>query len=407
MENNDSAQYTIWTNRISALGYSVEEWNAAVREQFSPFVRRKSILTRNRDILRTELVNLARVVLHTEYVVLLKRLVRLYRRVFYQDPVSTADLLRDSLAEVTRASENWIGLFREHVSRSPAKVPHDRVHLLFEQLDAMLEGTVKPYLRLAHAFAAHDQSGTFPADLDRKDFGQLLDYLRPTLGKPGDLILTVPVLGTTINQLRNIAAHRSFKMIDRETIEVWWGRKQIKTRRLRTANLELVLAWAIRVLAVLSLASVIVYLEYMPEIDARGTPDVTLRVESWLVGLTHNLGIVGFEVVDWEERETAFRLSLRNRLDRSLTAALIHASQDLDQLAMAVDADPTRRDSVELIAVDLLDRNNQLIASAEISILDALAYTRGELSDKDRLDKTRFHFVDWEAAQRDLESLEP
>lgn len=405
MGTTDAIPYLTRIAQFSGRGHSVDEWNETVRQQFSPFVRRKSILTQNREILRTELVNLARILPHTGYVRLLRELVRLYRRAYYRDPAATADLLRDSLHEVTRASENWIGLFRDNSDRPPVTEPHDHVYRLFEQLDAILEGCFKPYLRVAHAFAAHDESRTFPANLHRKSFGSLLDHIRPALGKPGELLKADPTLAIPVNQWRNIAAHKSFSLVDRETIEVRWGSKQIETRQLPVAELDLILVWVMRTHAALRLASVIVFLEYMPEIEALGIPNVTLRAESWLVSLSHSLGIVGFEVVNWEGRDMAFRLSLKNRLDRSSTSALIHASQVLDQLALAVNADPTRRDIVKRVAVDLIDENGVLVASAELDTVDALAATRGELSEHERVEKTRFHFVNWDLAQQDLGRL--
>jgi len=48
-------------NLASAPSANIDDWTAAVAHRFGPYVRRKRILTRDRQSLRTELINLAQI----------------------------------------------------------------------------------------------------------------------------------------------------------------------------------------------------------------------------------------------------------------------------------------------------------------------------------------------------------
>ena len=140
------------------------------------------------------------------------------------------------------------------------------------------------------------------------------------------------------------------------------------------------------------LANVIAYSEYMPELKRIGLPDVPLRLESSLVTIYHNLSIVGFECKGYSEEFDAFVLSVRDRLGRAIRESAIHASQVLDQISAALADDATTRHRFKLSVIRLLDEYGTAVASASIKIEDAVASFQGNLSLKERVERTTFEF---------------
>ena len=70
--------------------YTVEDWNGAIRIFFGPYFRRKSLLTSQRELLRTELVNLAKIQPYREYTELLKWLLKYIARLL--EMIQTAQI---------------------------------------------------------------------------------------------------------------------------------------------------------------------------------------------------------------------------------------------------------------------------------------------------------------------------
>ena len=57
--------------------YNTADWNAAVKENFSPFFQTENLIDENIEILRTELINLSFIFQNKEYVDLLQWTLRL------------------------------------------------------------------------------------------------------------------------------------------------------------------------------------------------------------------------------------------------------------------------------------------------------------------------------------------
>src|SRR3546814_4739175 len=65
---------------------------------------------------------------------------------------------------------------------------------------------------------------------------------------------------------------------------------------------------------------------------AIGLPRPTIALESQMVGLCHNLFVVGFKCLHYGGEGKSFVLELEDRLDREPLDSVIHASQILDQI---------------------------------------------------------------------------
>ena len=143
------------------------------------------------------------------------------------------------------------------------------------------------------------------------------------------------------------------------------------------------LDWAVKALNTLRLATVIVYMEFMADLLAEGLPaDPTIRLESWLIHLFHNLSLVGFFCVSYRMIQTTFTIDLVDLQRRPVRDAIIHASQVLDQLSAAVRSDPAVRPSPERVSVRLVGEEARVHAEASVDVSNAIARSEGRLTMK-------------------------
>lgn len=350
-----------------------------VREEFGPFVRRKSILSRYREVLRTELVNLQKIERTPQCMRLLLKLVRLYRRELTNDRVASLQQLIALFPGTVTADENWMSLFmREEMP--PSESLHDLVHAQFDWMDVILEGCHKYHFRKFYAFALHRHSGGFPVGVTSKDYGALVAGLPQSVRSGFRYLCEDPEHGIAVNQWRNIAAHKLFVVRSSRTLDVTYGRatNQISVR-ITTASLRRTLDWSVKALGTLRLASVIVSLEYMRELLAAGLPVSRLRLDSWLTHIFHNLRLVGFHGVAQRIDRNTFAIDLVDAQNRPVSDAIIHASQILDQLSVALQSDPGVSPRPKTVCVRLVNAIGAVVASASVEIASALAHLEGKL----------------------------
>jgi hypothetical protein len=371
----------IHTSRIPR-NRSIEEWNALVRSKFGRFVRRKSILTRDREILRTELMNLQKIEGNQECVKLLHDLVGLYREGLTTDRHGALQQMIVLFPGTGAADENWLSLFMR-AEWPPTASLQDVVQAQFDWLDVVLEGCHKHHFCMFYVFAIHRHNGTFPADITAHDYGALVAGLPQASSARFRFLCEDPEHHIPVNQWRNIAAHKTFAIRSSRTLDVAYGRPPNQTTvRITIASLRRILAWAIKALNTLRLATVILYLEYMKELQSAGLSEPTLRLDSLLTHLCHNLRLVGFFCVSYRMTRRDFVIDLLDVRGRPTRDAIIHASQVLDQMSIAVRSDPAVRPSPDRVEVRLVREDGRVNVQASVNISDAIAYSDGKLTMK-------------------------
>ncbi len=368
----------------------VDNWNAAVQREFGPFIRRKSILHKYRELLRTELINLRKLERAPQCKRLLLRLVRLYRQELNTDRIASLQQLIDLFPGTGTADENWMSLF-VRAEHPPSESLQDQVQAQFDWLDVILEGCHKYHLRILYAFSLHQHNGNFPADVASMDYGALVAGMPKWARSRFGYLCGDPEHAIPVNQWRNIAAHKTFAICSSRTLDVTYGRgANRRTQRMTTASLRRVLNWSNSALNTLRLATVIVYLEYMNELHDAGLKESTLRLDSWLTGLFHNLRLVGFQGVSYNVTAKFLTIALFDTQNRPERDAIIHASQVLDQMSVAVDSDPAIRPRPEQACVRLLDHEGNVVAGASVSVSDAIAHSEGKSTLQQYVDSIDF-----------------
>lgn len=380
--------------RTASATYTLNDWNQAVAANFGPLIRRKSLLRRQREILRTELINLARVSSSPLHIRLLKFILRRYRRAIRTAPSESISFLIECFADVVIADERWLTLSLTHRPIGRAFSLRERVANVFGVFESLLEGCYKPHLRILHGFASKLQTGAFPSNILLRDFGQLADHVLHTYSKGARVLLEDPEHAIPVNQWRNIGAHKTFAVKTRRTLELRYGHARQTVRRISLASLRRTAQWGQQVTATARMASTIIYLEYMKELREAGLDDPPLRLESRLVGLCHNLSLVGFQAVTYGGERDCFVLTLRDTRSREPVDALIHASQALDQLSMGIENDSVLHTHYKRVAVRLVSKVSKLLGQATLQVADGIAYVGGTLSQRDLVARTEFRFSD-------------
>jgi hypothetical protein len=261
-------------------------------------------------------------------------------------------------------------------------------------LENMLEGCYKLHLRVLYGFAVFNGTGHFPSDAAASDFGALCPPIKLAVLAQAKWLVEDPMYGIAVNQWRNVAAHKSFSVVSDTMLEARYGRNTVTSFQMASASLSEVIGWARRCLLVVRMANLITCLEYMEEIKRAGAPNAPIRIESFLTNLCHNLRMVGFECTGTQEEGDLFTLLIRDRLRRNFAEAIIHASQVLDQMSVAIESDPTIASRFKRSMVRLIGEDEEHVASASIKLEDAIQWALGQISTEERLKRTRFDFAD-------------
>jgi hypothetical protein len=370
---------------------SIEDWNATVRTEFSPFFQTPEIIDKHRELLRIELMNLARISPFKEYVELLSWTIQLYRTQINSDKHNCINHLAKNIFQTIKSDSVWISLFQTHINSDSFDSLHDSVYQILRDIDTILEGCYKPHFQILYAFATKSVNGLFPSDKKRLDFGEMRADFPKSLQSQARLYLENPETHLPVNQWRNIAAHKTFKVLSETEIELQYGMDiPPKVQVVSPETLNKVLHWITQIHATVRLASVIIYLEYTDDIRPLIGSQPDLRMESWLISLCHSLSIMGFECQAINESSQTFILAIANKSDRAPEEALAHSSQVLDQLSLALELDPVKKGKYEFCAISLVDPTGHNLASATVKITDALDWIAGKLSMEDYANKVTF-----------------
>ncbi|WP_201743886.1 hypothetical protein [Hymenobacter busanensis] len=371
----------------------MEDWNALIKMVFSEYFVSDALLKKNKEILRTEIVNYVKFVNKKEFIDLFNWIYSVFKECILLDKSASVKMLSDSFNEIGDTDSRWMMnvLTQPDVSQFSER---DKIAFYFKAMDEVLEGCFKPRFKLFDKFVAF-KIRQVVADNSSVDFGKLINDFSSQFRVDADLLLKDPIASISISQWRNIAAHKSYA-INKTDVVVKYGKPNQRSVTLSVEDFYKVFYWSQDVYTVIRLAEVLVYLNYMTEVVAElgGSDKIRVRFEASLLNLIHNMQIVGFEFVATEERSNLFCLVVKSKIGFNLQDSLFHASQCLDQLCCAVYDDDFVRDNYQKTKISVIDRETSKIASAIMSIETALEMVYGKIDLEQYLDKMEFEFPD-------------
>lgn len=359
--------------------FSVDDWNDLLSIKFRPYFRSDNIFNSNKEVLRTEIINYIKFSEKPDLLKLFDWTFLVFKECFERDENLAIKQLSDSFYEISDTDSKW--MTNAIIQPNPTDFSErDKICYYFKVIDEILEGVFKPRFRLFDKFINYYTKGTY-YDNSKVDFGQIIQNFPDSERVPATLYLKDPYFSITTNQWRNISAHKTFA-INKDSISIENGKKDIKTLSVSFEQLKLILDWTQDIYRVIRLAEVFINLNFTKEVvDALGGTDkIKLRFESVLMNLINNIQIVGFQFVSTIEMDTTFILRLKKKINSDLKDSVIHASQFLEHLASAVHDDEFTRDKFTDVQVQVMDENNENFASSTVKISSAMSKLEKEMN---------------------------
>lgn len=254
------------------------------------------------------------------------------------------------------------------------------------------EGCIKPRLHFLFGFAKFLNNGAYPTQ--SQDFGSYIANWPLRLAPKLKSLFYDPIFRVPINQWRNIAAHKDYRQIGANIFELHFGKTNPTTCQFTFEQLELVLVWAKGLLSVCRMAEVIISIEFMPELKQAGLQNPIIRFDAWMIGLSHNLRMVGFTYISELQDGGELKIMFSDDLQRSPRDAIIHLSQALTQIALAVSSDVGLQDNVTTVGVALCTKDEKEYASAQVSVDIALQHMNRNLTQKQYIYEIEFSFAE-------------
>jgi len=360
----------------NAASITREEWKQATQATFLPYFRRKTQLIKNLDSFMIELRNFARFINDPEHVELMEWCLALHRRVLRVDRSGAYREMNKLFSNTLKSDENWLNIFQITSPLGPNAAPRDKAFQLFQTIDGVGEGCFKPQLQIMYAFAYRESKGGWPKNVQTQDFGALVRGFPKTKKIPPSIFFRDPEVNIPVNQWRNISAHKSFRLVAPKTVLMTYGKgKNQKEQRIGLHRLSRVSSWLIKAHSAVRLANTITFVEHIREIVALNQPNTERSLSSSIVNITHGLSTVGFESVDWKVIKREGVLTVADKLDRDPREALIHSSQQLIELSVAVLQDVATSSRISKVSIQLQLPDGSLFAKARVSVNDADAFS--------------------------------
>jgi hypothetical protein len=369
--------------------FSVEDWNALLKIKLGKYFLDDTVLKENKEILRTEIINYIRFCTKPEYLKLFEWTFDLYKECIASDKIKVIKILADSFDDLSNTDMKWM----TNVLTQPNEKEfseRDKLAYYFKVIDETLEGSFKPRFKLLDKLVNYKLNGNIP-DNSESDFGKVIRDFPSQVKTEAVLFLKDPFFSISTNQWRNIAAHKSF-IINKDNIIIEYGRKTIQSCTLSYDTFYKIVHWTQDIYRVIRFGQVLTYINYINEIvtELGDTKNMTIRFESSLLHIIHNMQIVGFKFVSNEELQDIFCLNIKGKVNHDIKSSLIHASQCLDQLSCAIYDDKFMRDNFKKTRINIVGENSTILASATISIDVALSKVKGDLTQDEYLNRMEF-----------------
>jgi hypothetical protein len=363
------------------MRFTRDDWKQATVAAFTPYFRRKTQLKKNIDSFMVELRNLARFAADPEYIELMEWCLALHRSVLRVDRAGAYREMNKLFANTMVSDESWLNIFQMTTPLPKNVEPRDKAYQLFQTIDGVGEGCFKPQLQIVYAFAHKEAKGKWPEDVCGKSFGTLVGGFPITKKSPPSIFLRDPEVNISVNQWRNIAAHKSFKLVGPQTILATYGKApKLKEQKIGIHRLRRVSAWLIKVHSAVRLANTITFVEHIQEISELQQPDLGRSLSSSLLGIAHNFTTVGFESSGWKVNGKEGMLTVVDKLNRDPVEALIHSSQQLIELSVGVLQDVATSSRISKVSIQLKLPDGRLFGTARVLVKDADAFSLRKIS---------------------------
>lgn len=356
---------------------TIDDYNQVTKEFFLKYFKDETTFLKNKEVLRTELINYIKYIAQqNKFEQLFEKILRVFNEAIAKNKNKIIKELALNLSKISKTDSSYLAYYIRQPIDISSYSPREFAEYYFDVIDEVLESCFKPRLELFFKINKFNLDGLLP-DVSNKNFGDIVDLI-----KNFDELIKDPVFNIVFSQWRNIATHKDFE-IAKENIKVEYGQKSNrKTQILDHQQLKEITFYINNVYCVLRLAEVVIYLNYTEEIMATNEAnsiEFDIRSEASLLHIIHNLQTVGFEFHSFNDKENIFVLNLYVKQNNDVKESVIHASQAFTQIAMALDEDKFQKDKFDKIKINILDRVDNVVASATIDIKSCIDYSFGKI----------------------------
>ncbi|MBV1759462.1 MAG: hypothetical protein KMY55_16785 [Dethiosulfatibacter sp.] len=379
----------IYEDLIFSDGFSADDWNVLIKQELGKYLTSDTMLKKNKDLLKIEIINYIKLHEKPEYLSLFEWMFDFYKECFSTNKERTIRIFAESFYDISKTDSKWMTNVLIQTDTTTLS-ERDRITCYFDVIDDTLEGVFKPRFMLLDKLVKLKLNQTV-VDNSCYDFGNLIRNFPSQFKNDVNLLLKDPIFLVSTNQWRNIASHKSYT-INTDNILVKYGKGNSQSLTISNEDFYRIVYWTQDIYKSVRLAQTLICLNYMEEIAAELGEEVTVdvRFESSLLHIVHNLQIVGFEFDSTEELSEVFCLNVKGKINHDVVSSLAHASQCLDQLSSAIFDDEYVRGDFKRTQICIVDENQNMLGTATIPIEIAMKKLKDEISLDEYLDKMVF-----------------
>lgn len=370
---------------------TIDDYNDVTKEIFLKHFKDETTFLKNKELLRTELVSYIKYIAHQEmFEQLFEKVLKVFNDAIAKDKNKVIKELALNLLKISKTDSLYLAYYIRQPQDISLYSPRECAEYYFDVIYEILESCYKPRIELFYKIYRFNNDGVL-SDAVGKTFGDTLNLINDF-----DELIKDSILNIIFSQWRNIATHKDFE-IGKSSIKVEYGQKDNrKTKTLNHNQLKEITFYIHSVYNTLRLAEVIIYLNYTEEImamDEVNDLEFDIRSEASLLHIIHNLQIVGFEFHSFNDQECIFILNLYIKQNNDVQESVIHASQVFIKIAMALDNDEFQKDKFDEIQINILDKNDVVIASAKTDIKSCIDYSFGKIDMNRLIENIKFETI--------------
>ena len=368
--------------------FTIDDYKQVTKEVFLKYFKNESTFVKNKELLRTELVNYIKYIAKNEkFEKLFENILKVFNDAILKDKNKVIQELALNLLTITKTDSLYLAYYIRQPKDISSYSQRELAEYYFDVIGYTLESCYKPRIELFYKIYKFNQNGIFE-NLTSKTFGDILNLINNFDELTKDAIFNI-----VFSQWRNIADHKDFD-ITKDNIQVRYGKgNNRKTEIMSHIQLKEIAFYTNQVYSILRLVEVVIYLNYTDEImasDKTKNIKFDIRSEASLLHIVHNLQTVGFKFHSFNDESNIFILNLYIKSNNHIQESIIHASQLFTKIAMAIDNDDFQKDRFNKLKINILDRDDFIVANAITDLQSCIDFSFKKIDMNQLIDNIKF-----------------
>lgn len=367
---------------------TIDDYNQVTKEVFFKYFKDELTFIKNKELLRTELVNYIKYIAKDEKIEkLFENILKVFNDAILKDKNKVIQELASNLLRISKTDSLYLAYYIRQPKDISIYSQRELAEYYFDVISYTLESCYKPRIELFYKMYKFNQNGIFE-NITSKTFGDILNsiYNFDELTKDG-------IFNIVFSQWRNISDHKDFD-ITKDNIQVRYGKgNNRKIKSLSHTQIKEIAFSINQVYSILRLAEVLIYLNYTDEImasDKTKNIKFDIRSEASLFHIVHNLQTVGFKFHSFNDKSNVFTLNLYIKSNNDIQESIIHASQLFTKIAIAIDNDDFQKDRFNKLKINILDKNDFVVANAITDLQSCIDFSFSKIDMYQLIENIKF-----------------